>query len=309
MKRFDALAFFLDHDIRCWTSGKNVRPGWVHIRCPFCDDKSNHLGVNPMNGSVACWRCKAGSLFTLVSTLLNVNRQSTFDILAKYDYVADHIDHSETFSPSRTTPLVMPGDPLMPHHEAYIRSRGFDPSIVVPKYGLKATNWPLYWEDVEFSNRLMIPINDHNGRLVSFQGRTYNGHELRYKCAPLNKVIKHHKHTLYGEQFVKGKRIVVVEGIFDQWRMGDGYVASFGTAMTQEQLRRLARYEHIIFLFDPEKEAQEHAMEYAKELNVLGRRVNVISADFGKTSSGDQRDCGDLTEKEAQELNWEILSL
>jgi len=38
-------------------SSRVTTTGWHHFNCPFCDDKSAHLGINVETGAVKCLRC------------------------------------------------------------------------------------------------------------------------------------------------------------------------------------------------------------------------------------------------------------
>ena len=52
----------------------------------------------------------------------------------------------------------------------------------------------------------------------------------------MEKSVVNYKDILYNMDRVQGEKVVVVEGITDVWRMGDGFVASFGTTLTSAQI-------------------------------------------------------------------------
>lgn len=300
---FDAMRFCRDHQIPFWLSGKNVRAGWTHIQCPVpqCGDHSNHGGFSP-RGTYKCWKCGGHGVPWVVKALLNIPLREAIKVVSDYDNGVPALADSGVTGdrPRRTTPIELPGHELSPPAIRYLRSRGFDPYELELRYGLMATDHTGYWEDgYDVRWRIIIPIFDHTGRLVNFQGRDYTGkQEIRYKGCPVASAITHHKDLLYGEEHCIGTdHIAVVEGVFDQWRMGDGFVATFGTSMTKAQVVRLSRYKRVSFLFDPEPEAQARAMEVARELAALGIEIELLNADFG-----DGRDPGDLTPEEARDL-------
>ncbi len=103
------------------------------------------------------------------------------------------------------------------------------------------------------------------------------------------------KHVLFNEQFVKGNSIGVCEGIFDAIRLGDGFVALLGTKFTEAQVNKLLKYDQIFIVFDPEKEAQKHAVELANKLASLGKEVTVIDTEL-------DHDPGDMTSHEVKML-------
>lgn len=306
---WDALRFCQENQVQFFLSGKNVRPGWVHIRCPLCGDHSNHGGFNPEDGSYACWRCKGTHPVSLIAKLLHIPKIEAQKVWNDYDggvLVRRALNKEKTDRPSS---IVPPGSELSSHHKEYLMKRGFRPTVAIQEHNLLGTGPVCEWQGSDFRLRIIIPIYDINGRLVNFQGRDITGkQELRYKGCPVDKAVLHHKHLLYGaHKAASAKRIIVVEGVFDQWRLGTGSVCTFGTSLTQQQVLALSRWPEIIFLFDPEPEAQARAREYAVQLAALGRSVELANTDFGVGPDGSARDPGDLLPAEALELKMELL--
>lgn len=307
--KFDAIRFFKDHNIPFWTSGRNCVPGHISIKCPFCDDHSNHNHVNPNNGCVCCFRCKSGSLTSLVSKLLHLPFEQAAKLIEEYsDGTVSKIVNRKSAIVYRTTPIILPGKRLNARMKAYLEERGFDAEYLEKKYGLLGTMGNTFWEGVDFSWRIIIPVYDSYGHLVSFQARDWTGlAELRYKNAPIEKSILDPKNLLYNSHLAHKTRVVVVEGIFDAWRLGDGFVCSFGTSMRQEQLRLLSEWGEVIFMFDAETEAQAHAKHYAQQLASVGCKTSVVEGDFGLNAKGEPKDPAELTEAEAYDVRRELL--
>ncbi len=309
MTDWKALLDFLH--VPNWTEGKNVSPGCVNIRCPHCDDHSNHYGFNIKTGSGHCWRCKGGSP---VSTLVKVARITPSEakkLIEQYSSGSVEIAGPRHAVKHDYEPLEsMPGGELERAHIKYLQGRNFRAQQLVDLYGIRGTGPISVWKGNDYRLRVIIPIYDIDGNLVNFQGRDITGRqELRYKCCPVDQASVHHKHLLYGAHLAKDlDRIVVVEGVFDQWRMGPGSVATFGTSLTREQISLLARWPEVVFLFDPEEEAQARARAAARDVaDASGGRVWVAKADFGVNSRGEPRDPGDLTPDEARQIMAELL--
>ncbi|WP_298745677.1 DNA primase [uncultured Brevundimonas sp.] len=104
-----------------------------------------------------------------------------------------------------------------------------------------------------FRDRLMFPILDARGRIVSFGGRAMNPDDrAKYLNGPESPLF-HKGSTLYGLPEARrilgaesrdGQAIVVVEGYMDViacQRAGIPAVAPMGTALTEEQMERLWR--------------------------------------------------------------------
>jgi DNA primase len=176
----------------------------------------------------------------------------------------------------------------------YLKSRGFVPEAIIQEYGLIITG-PI--GDYKF--RIIIPIYQH-GKLVSYQGRDYTGlSPIRYKaCARENEIV-HHKHLLYDADGVTGDHVIVVEGIFDAWKMKKNTVCTFGTGFTQQQVNLLSKWGKVSILYDGEPEAQKHAEKLGEQLSGLGTDVENIR--LGK------EDPGALSMEEAGALSKEIL--
>jgi DNA primase len=100
-----------------------------------------------------------------------------------------------------------------------------------------------------FFNRVMFPIRDRTGRLVSFGGRTLGDGQPKYLNGPETPVFSKRR-TLYGlhlarEASRRGADVVAVEGYMDVIALHQagfaGAVAPLGTALTEEQLQELWR--------------------------------------------------------------------
>jgi DNA primase len=98
-----------------------------------------------------------------------------------------------------------------------------------------------------FFNRVMFPIRDRRGRVVSFGGRTLGDGQPKYVNGPETAVFSKRR-TLYGlDQAREAARlrqpIVVVEGYMDVIALHQagfgGALAPLGTALTEDQLELL----------------------------------------------------------------------
>ena len=100
-----------------------------------------------------------------------------------------------------------------------------------------------------FFNRVMFPIRDRRGRVISFGGRTLGDAQPKYVNGPETPLFSKRR-TLYAldlarEAVRSGAPLVVVEGYMDVIALAQaGFgaaVAPLGTALTEEQLEELWR--------------------------------------------------------------------
>jgi hypothetical protein len=167
---------------------------------------------------------------------------------------------------------------LPDHHPAieYLRSRDFDPVALQRDWGVT------YCESAEddgtkdgyipgthihsrlVRNRIIIPIN-WQYKLVGWQARAIGDHKIKYYTMPgLNK-----NYMLFNGDRAKLHRFgVVVEGVFDVFRVGTRAVGLLGKSMSLHQRRLASAYWHtgaIALMLDPD--ALEDMENIQKMLN------------------------------------------
>ena len=126
-----------------------------------------------------------------------------------------------------------------------------------------------------FRDRIMFPIRSARGHVIGFGGRVLDSGEPKYLNSPETPIFRK-GHELYGlfearQNPGKPKAIIVVEGYLDVASLVqfgvENVVATLGTAMTAENMKRLTRLtERVIFCFDGDRAgraAAARAMEAA----------------------------------------------
>lgn len=125
-----------------------------------------------------------------------------------------------------------------------------------------------------YRNRVMIPIFDRKGRIISFGGRTMGDDKPKYMNTKETPIYKK-RNELFGlyealrDNNNRPDRMIIVEGYMDVISVreaGISYaVASLGTATTAEQFRLMFRYsKKIICCYDGDQaglDAAWHALE------------------------------------------------
>jgi len=117
-----------------------------------------------------------------------------------------------------------------------------------------------------FQGRLMFPIQDVDGRIVGFGGRSLDGRDPKYLNTPRTKVFNKSS-ILYALNFaaehISNEQVgVIVEGYMDALMAHQSgfknVVASMGTAITKEQSQQLIRLAtRFVLALDPDVAGQE----------------------------------------------------
>jgi DNA primase len=180
-----------------------------------------------------------------------------------------------------------------------------------------------------FRGRLMIPIRDARGRVIGFGARTLDPDGVpKYLNSPQTPLFDK-SNTLYGlDMAAKGiraaDRVVIVEGYMDVMQAHQAgfsnVVAQLGTALTEENLRRLTRYtRRIVLALDPDaagqaatmrgldvaRQALEPELEPVFDARGLLRLEGRLSADIRVLTLPPKHDPDDLIR--ADPARWAVL--
>jgi DNA primase len=133
--------------------------------------------------------------------------------------------------------------------------------------GLFSRNYP---RSAFFSDRLMFPIADRQGRTVAFGGRLLSGEGPKYLNSGESALYKK-RDTLYAidlalPQIRKTGEVYIAEGYMDVVALHQAgvtnAVAPLGTAFTDEQARLLKRWaERAYLIFDSDEAGQNAALK------------------------------------------------
>ena len=237
-----------------------------------------------------CWRCGSHSL---INTLIEITGEPYHKIKKLLgDLETNYFEKKEKIKGT----LVLPSKikPLHSAHKKYLHNRKFKWREIERVWKIRGIGIAprLQW-------RIWIPIYYH-GEIVSWTTRSisHNPNITRYINAGENEELLPHKELLYGEDFAR-HAIIVVEGIFDVWKIGQGAVCTFSTGYSQEQVERIVKYPIRAICFDREPEAQRRARKLVDDLSVFpGETYNIIL---------DSADPGEATNKEIKRIRKEIL--
>lgn len=289
----DILSFLKDHGIDFVLSGRNLSRGRVGACCPHCRDIGYHGAFTADGEFFSCWRCGAKNVNSTLQLMTGMNYYEVNTKLSEYDG-SSAVMAIERKKPQGTE-VVLPGGPLERIHQRYLIDRGFDPDKLEKKHGIRGTGMTGEWKF-----RIVIPLME-GGRCVSYTTRDFTGkQELRYKTLSVEQSIVDPKSVLFGSNHLHDtSKVIICEGPFDALKLGDGAVATLGTSVKEAQVRKIAIYEKVYIVFDPEEAAQKRARQLAERVSALGSEVEVIDI-------GGDGDPGDMDEKSVKKLRKEL---
>ncbi len=279
-------------------------------RCPFHEDRRPSFQVDPVEGFYKCWGCgKTGDAVQWVREQTDASFLEAVAQLAKQADLALPEDNyaQERESRKHLAPLYQTLSEaqrtyrhgLPKHHkaESFLLDERRLTQESIKKFELGATDRgitqllrrPIHTlidaglavQDNQgqiydrFRNRVMFPIRNERGHLISFAGRALldADHIPKYMNGPETELF-HKEQELYGlhlakAQIRKEQLAVVVEGYFDviqAHQAGDTrVVALMGTAVSPIQMRRLLMLaDEIIFVFDGDMAGRNASLAAAK---------------------------------------------
>jgi len=290
--------YFEDKGIDYKVSGsKNVSRGWINIQCPFsyCTDHSNHMGINLRSTGWHCWICGTGhqDIAFLIKELEKCSLGKARSIIKKYD--GDILYKDEDYKPASKLwmPTGIKNDWNHSIHLEYLKSRGFGQKTI-DKFQLQPIGEYGYYR-----YRIFVPIFINN-KMVCWQAADIirNGSErIPYLSCPPNKSIMPINECLYNYDSIKDK-VIIVEGVTDVWRLGDGAVATFTKNFTREQILLLKKKnikEAFVFY---DSDAVGQSKKLANTLSGIFDHAEYVALDKG--------DPADLTDDEVKKFRKEL---
>lgn len=287
--------------------------------CPFHDDHNPSMSISPEKQIYTCFVCGAhGNVFNFIMDYENIGFVDALKRVAlkvgikldintqvkkthtSLDSMYEIYDISEKFYQNNL--YTETGDEAL----KYLYDRGFTDEIIKTfKVGLSTKNAltrmlknKKFSDELllksgissekdgsvfdTFTNRIMFPLFDIEGRTIGFSGRIYNRTDSsKYVNSKESDIFKK-GNNLYNyhraKEFCrKSKCVIVVEGFMDVialYMVGIyNVVAAMGTAITKEQARLISRLsENVILCFDGDEAGNKATKACSKELN----DINII---------------------------------
>jgi hypothetical protein len=256
----------------------NDRRGFVLTSCPWCKDNNDHGAFSLSRDDwFTCWKCGGHQSDEALSLLVRVPLKEARAIIFQFSGRANVLAKLNAVEAPRPKSIEMPGNvELTKAERKYLKGRKFDPDELTYRYRIRGGGIAGKW-----AYRIVIPFL-YEGELVTVQGRDITGRrDPRYLALGKEASVMDPKQVLYNIDTCLADHLVLVEGVTDVWRMGDGVAATAGTAMTSAQLKLIrSRFRSVDLLFDPEPEAQGRARKYATALAALGLVVRITDLEM-----------------------------
>lgn len=251
-----------DLHIHYTESGKNVSDGWIGVACPFCDDSSNHMGINLAHKTISCFKC--GEPGTVIKYLSEELRSFNKAIQILGDAVPRELRSFETEKTGGVSRVELPKEAsrkITPYHAGFLEDRGYDWKDISDRYNMHFCGPIGIWR-----NRIIVPVIK-SYKLITFTSVDISDEtDMRYRHLKDEESIIPIKHHLFGLEFTDNHTAIVVEGFFDQLRFGDGAVATFGTTVTPEQKRLLSKFSVVKICFDGDEAGRKGGQKLANDL-------------------------------------------
>lgn len=265
--------------------------------CPFHDDHSPSLIISRERQIFNCFTCRTGgNVFTFVMKYENVGFLEAIKIVA--DKIGYNLNDKLMITPldEKNQKDYEVYDFASKYYEnniktsiginarKYLNERGITPNIIKEFHiGLSSNsldefyklttskNWHI--EDLDrlglinrvgnkiydtFINRIMIPIEDLNGKVVGFTGRIYNGEDNTAKYLNTKETNIFKKSNILfnyhnAKNYIRDKKsVIVVEGNMDAIKLSalniKNVVALMGVALSKEQITILKRLKVPVIL-------------------------------------------------------------
>lgn len=328
----------LDMEFVLDSEGVDYRTAWgrsgrqLNVKsCPFCGNNKYKVYINADTGLGNCFAGSCHqSTFNKWQYLKELYDLSPTDLNGKINVMAIQQGwrpkaSEEKFDPG---PLDLPPcTPVidLPAMPRYLQGRGIDARIAAHfdlRYAdggsvFKVVNPDGQWMKQDYSNRIIIPIYNLQGDLVSFQGRDATGEsEKRYLFPPMYSSTGS---QLYNIQNWRDnmQAVVITEGPFDAIGVHRALLkysahnilatASFGMSfseskMQDDQINRLLELKArglktVYFMWDNEPAALKAALEACKK--VLRYGMIAMLAVLPKS-----KDPGDAPPEEIMQALW-----
>ena len=249
---------------------------------PFVNHHKPKLQVNVKNGKWHCWVSGQGghNLFQLFKKVKATKKEygelKELSDDFSFEYVPTKQQNKDVKLPDEYKPMwVKSNSPIYKHALKYLKSRNISEDDMI-KYSIG------YCEEGLYSNRIIIPSYDEEGKLNFFVGRDIFDSKLKYRNSPTPKDI------IGFELFVNWKEpILLVEGALDAISTKINSIPLFGKTIMNNLKRKILEKKVKTLYVALDNDAVKDSMKIVEELMNEGIKVHMI-----KMTEKDPNDIG-----------------
>ena len=204
---------------------------------PFITHHKRKLQINTQTGKWHCWVSNVGgrNFFQLFKKVSATKEQ--FDELVelvgenKFYKVKEEDKKNIVKLPDDFKPLWNGNDGIVKRHAlTYLYKRGITDEDII-KYNIGYCDSGLY------SNRIIVPSYDSNGRLNFFVGRDFYSGKMKYKNSPTSKDI------IGFDIFINwDEPIILCEGVFDAMAFKRNAIPLFGKTAPKSLQKKIIEF-------------------------------------------------------------------
>ena len=204
---------------------------------PFITHHKRKLQINTQTGKWHCWVSNVGgrNFFQLFKKVSATKEQ--FDELVelvgenKFYKVKEQDKKNIVKLPDDFKPLWNGNDGIVKRHAlTYLYKRGITDEDII-KYNIGYCDSGLY------SNRIIVPSYDSNGRLNFFVGRDFYSGKMKYKNSPTSKDI------IGFDIFINwDEPIILCEGVFDAMAFKRNAIPLFGKTVPKSLQKKIIEF-------------------------------------------------------------------
>lgn len=272
--------------------------------CPFCGDDRWKCDMNAESGAGKCFVCEEKfSKYKFIKATLGFTNGETVRHLKQ-------VAAENGWRPPRRIEIAvsqgtlkLPKSIALPHEGRnlkYLENRNIT-SDIAKYFHLRYCHEGKFWYEndgrnlsQDYSKRVIIPVYNMDGDMISFQGRDVTGTAERKYLFPPGFAAT--GTTLYNaHNALMAKRVVIGEGVFDAIALKIAFdemaetrdivpLASFGKHLSygneDSQIQKLLELkkrglEEVVFMWDSEAKAIEAAVDAALMVRSVGIRARV----------------------------------
>jgi DNA primase len=292
--------------------------------CPFHDDHNPSMSISPERQIYTCFVCGAsGNVFTFLMEYEKLDFIGAVKLIANKVGIMIDINSPKVKKDDEIDRLHIMYDLSNKFYQNalntsqgkeakyYLRSRNFTDEIIKEfEIGLSPFDNKLYkllkekgYSDdnlIEsglcnsndkgaydtFTNRIMFPLWDLNGKVVAFSGRIYNtDSQSKYVNTRETKIFKKGQ-LLYNyhrakDEIRRSKKVIIVEGFMDVIGLYKvnvkNVIATMGTAITKGQAQLIKKLSSdVIICFDGDDAGNKATLSLVEELEKINITPQII---------------------------------